>query len=158
MRKIATSMLLAAAACSAQVTNGGKQMFESKCAACHGSDANGGEFAPGILTRIVARSDAEIKSTVTDGLPLRGMPPFKLEPTELDTLTDYLRSLRPPRRGDVAPVQVTVDLVDGKKLRGTSVNRTFMDMQVRTADGRVHLLRKSGDKYREVTSGGGVLH
>ena len=139
-------------ACAGQTPNTGKQVFENKCAICHGSDANGGEFAPGILTRIISRSDADLKSVITDGLPVRGMPPFKLEPSELDSVTAYLRGLKPPRRGDLAPIEVSLELIDGRKMSGVSVNRTFMDMQVRTADGRVHLLRKSGERYREVSS------
>jgi alcohol dehydrogenase (cytochrome c) len=136
----------------AQVNGAGKQVFEGNCAACHGADGNGGEFAPGIVTRIVNRPDADIRTTVLEGLPTRGMPPVKLSEKELADLLPYLRSLNPPRRGDMAAVPVTIDLADGKQLRGTSVNRTFEDMQVRSPDGRIHLLRKQGEKYREVTS------
>jgi len=151
-KKVFLSVLLTVVSCVGQTSRSGKQVFENKCAICHGSDANGGEFAPGILTRIISRSDADLKNVITDGLPVRGMPPFKLDPSELDNVTAYLRALKPPRRGDLAPIEVSVDLIDGTRMKGVSVNRTFMDMQVRTADGRVHLLRKSGDKYREVTS------
>jgi len=136
----------------AQVIAPGKQVFENHCAACHGADANGGEFAPGIRTRIIARNDAELRTVVLEGLPSKGMPPVKVDERELSALLPFLRSLLPPRRGDIAPVEVTVTLTDGKTLRGTAVNRSFEDMQLRSPEGRIHLLRKQGDRYREVTS------
>src|SRR5262245_46268585 len=156
MLKITVIMVSAFACALAQSTSAGKQTFEARCASCHGADANGGEFAPGIITRIVNRSDSEIKTVILEGLPTRGMPPFKLTDKESGDLLAYLRSVRIPRRGDIAPVEVEVELTDGKKMRGVSVNRTFADMQVRTADGRIHLLRgrpgTKGGRYREVTS------
>jgi alcohol dehydrogenase (cytochrome c) len=136
----------------AQVTAPGRAVFESTCASCHGNDGNGGEFAPGFVTRIVNRTDSDVTTVVTEGLPTRGMPSFKLKEKELADLVRYVRTLRPPRRGDVARVEMMVETTDGGKLKGIAVNRTFEDMQLRTPDGRVHLLRKSGERYREVTS------
>jgi len=130
----------------------GKATFEANCAACHGADGNGGEFAPGFVARIVNRTDSDVATVVTEGLPNRGMPPFKLKETELGDLIAYVRTLHLPRRGDMIPVEVTVETIDGKKLHGTSMNRSFADMQVRSADNRMHLLRKIGERYREVTS------
>src|SRR5215813_8453359 len=49
---------------TAQTPNAGKQVFDTRCAICHGEDANGGEFAPGIVTRIAARTDSEIGAVV----------------------------------------------------------------------------------------------
>lgn len=127
-------------------------IFESRCASCHGGDGNGGEFAPGFVTRIANRSDSDVAATITEGLPTRGMPAFKLDARDLAALTEHLRTLKPPRRGAIAAVEMDVQLVGGKTLHGVSVNRSFIDMQLRTADGRVHLLRKQGSHYREVTS------
>ena len=152
MLKLAILTLLPLANAWAQASAPGKRVFEADCAVCHGADANGGEFAPGIVIRIATRSDADIKTVVREGLPNRGMPPVKISEQELDALVTYLRTLHPPRRGDMQPVEVTVDMVDGKKLRGTSVNRTFADMQLKTPDGRIRLLRKQGERYREVAS------
>jgi alcohol dehydrogenase (cytochrome c) len=148
-------ILIAAAALSpatAQTPSSGKRAFDMQCAVCHGSDGNGGEFAPGIVTRIVNRTDADVTTVISDGLPNRGMPSFKMNEKDLGDLLAYLRTLRPPRRGDMVPIEVNVATVDGKKLQGVSVNRTFEDMQVRTPDGRIHLLRKEGARYRQVTS------
>ena len=136
----------------AQANHPGKTVFEVHCAACHGSDANGGEFAAGIVTRIVNRSDSDIAAVVSEGLPARGMPAFKFDKAAIADVVSYLRTLRPPRRGAMVPVEVDVETTDGRKLHGLSVNRTFEDMQLRTPDGRVQLLRKAGSRYRLVTS------
>jgi alcohol dehydrogenase (cytochrome c) len=135
----------------AQTPDQGKKTFDSRCAACHGSDANGGEFAPGIVTRIANRSDADVAGIITEGVPSRGMPAFKFDDSERASLISYLRKLKPPR-GSIIPVELDVPMTDGTKLRGLSVNRTSEDMQLRTADGRVHLLRKEGARYRKVSS------
>lgn len=115
-------------------------------------DGNGGEFAPGFVMRIVNRSDADVAAVVRDGLPSRGMPPFKLSEQDLRELVAHLRTLRPPKRGELVPVPVTVEIAGGRKLSGLAVNQSFEDIQVRTSDGRIHLLRKEGPRYRQVTS------
>ena len=149
--KLLAGLAAAALAC-AQTVPPGKRTFETQCAACHGADGNGGEFAPGFVTRLPARTDADVAAVVSDGLPNRGMPPFKLDRAQLADLISYLRTLRPPRRGYMVPLEVSVQTVDGKKLSGLAVNQSFADMQLRTPDGRIHLLRKQGALYREVTS------
>jgi len=130
----------------------GRRVFEGNCAMCHGSDANGGEFAPGIITRIANLTDPEIKAIVADGIPGRGMPAFKLAESDANELVTYLRTIRAPRRGDLRAVPMEVSTVDGHKLKGVAVNQSFADMQLRTEDGRIHLLRKQGDLVREVTA------
>src|SRR5579863_10236805 len=50
-----------------------------------------------------------------------------------------------------APLQ-SFQLTDGKTLDGHLLGQGFDDVQMRTADGRVHLLRRAGDRFREVTS------
>jgi alcohol dehydrogenase (cytochrome c) len=137
---------------AAQTAAPGKRVFEARCAVCHGDDGNGGEFAPGIVTRLVNRGDAELTSIVTDGLPKRGMPAVKLDAKELGDLLSYLRTMPVPRRGDMVAVPMSVQTVDGQKLTGLAVNRSFEDLQLRTPDGRVHLLRQEGARYRQVTS------
>jgi alcohol dehydrogenase (cytochrome c) len=137
---------------AAQTVAPGKRVFETRCAVCHGGDGNGGEFAAGIVTRIVNRTDADIAAIVTDGLPNRGMPAFKLAEKELGDLVSYLRTMPQPRRGDMVPIPVNIQTTDGRKLSGLAVNQSFEDMQLRTPDGRIHLLRKEGERYRQVTS------
>jgi hypothetical protein len=79
------------------------------------------------------------------------MPEVQLSDQALGELIAYLRILRPPRRGEIALAQVTLETTDLHKLSGIAVNHGFEDMQLR-ADGRVHLLRREGSRFREVTS------
>jgi len=50
------------------------------------------------------------------------------------------------------PVRASVTLTDGAKLEGFALASTSREMQLRTDDQKIHLLRKEGDKYRRVTS------
>jgi alcohol dehydrogenase (cytochrome c) len=45
-----------------------------------------------------------------------------------------------------------VALTDGKSLEGVVIGSTSREVQLRTDDQRIHLLRKAGEQYREVTS------
>jgi alcohol dehydrogenase (cytochrome c) len=152
----ASAWLIAIAAAGsslvAQTPGAGKQVFDTRCAMCHGEDGNGGEFAPGIVVRIVTRTDDEIATVVRNGLPNRGMPEVQLSDQARGDLILYLRSLHPPRRGELAATPVTIETTDSRKLSGVAVNQSYEDMQLRTADGRVHLLRRDGSRFREVTS------
>ena len=56
----------------------GREIFEHRCSICHGADGNGGEFGPGIVERIANFTDERIQTTVTGGLPNRGMPPVSV--------------------------------------------------------------------------------
>jgi alcohol dehydrogenase (cytochrome c) len=48
---------------------------------------------------------------------------------------------------------LNVTTTAGQALEGDVLNQGFDDLQLRTGDGRVHLLRRAGDRFREVTSG-----
>src|SRR6266498_2709406 len=96
-RTLALTCFAALSMVFAQQAHPGKAVFESRCAECHGADGNGGEFAAGIVTRIANRSDAEIASTINDGLPTRGMPAFNLDQPVREHLIAYLRTLHPPK-------------------------------------------------------------
>ena len=145
-------LMLAGSLALAQTRTPGRQVFEANCASCHGDDANGGEFAPGILTRLAARTDAELSTIIREGLLKRGMPAVPLGDKAHADLLVYLRTLRAPRRGELTAVPTTVEMVSGQRLTGVAVNQSHQDMQLRTADGHVHLLRRSGARFREVTS------
>ena len=49
-------------------------------------------------------------------------------------------------------VHMTVQTIDGKRLVGQVLGEGFEDLQLRTDDKRIHLLRRAGDLFREVTS------
>ena len=129
----------------------GRRLFENRCAPCHGGDANGGEMGPAIRGRLPALRDPQLAELFQKGRPSRGMPPVPLSAADLPLLIRFLRSLEV--RGPEHPlVRETVVLTGGERLDGVVLNRGFDDLQLRTADGRIHLLRRSGDRYRQVTS------
>src|SRR5580700_1347211 len=143
--------LLTAMGLLAQDADPGRVLFENRCARCHGADGRGGELGPAIGTRLRARTDAQLAALVREGLPDRGMPPSQLKDAEMAQLTRFLRTLQ-PRGAGPPPVRLQVRTVDGRQLDGLVLGQGFEDLQLRTGDERVHLLRRAGDRYREVTS------
>ena len=132
-----------------------RQSFQNRCAGCHGTDGNGGEHAPSILGRVRGFNEQELTSFLREGVPLSGMPAFKdLPAPEMTSLVTFLRAtVAPPQRGGRGgPVRLKVQLTDGKTLDGMAIGRTSREVQLRTEDQKIHLLRNAGDKYREVTS------
>src|ERR1035437_9268085 len=123
----------------------GRVVFESRCAKCHGSDGNGGELGPRILYRLNTRDDAQLATLVLEGLPSRGMPPNPVPDAEMGALVKFLRGIQ--RYGE-PPVRRKVALVDGKILEGELRGEGWEDLQLFGDDKRVHLLRRSGEKYR----------
>ncbi|HXB75580.1 MAG TPA: PQQ-binding-like beta-propeller repeat protein [Candidatus Acidoferrales bacterium] len=149
--------LLAASAALAQDADPGRVVFETRCARCHGSDGNGAEMGPAIRGRLAARNDQQLVALIREGLPGQGMPAIQVSEAEMAPLTRFLRTLQ-PRMGRERPVvrqKVTITDgkgLDGKTLDGEVLNQGFDDLQLRTDDKRIHLLRRVGDRYREVTS------
>jgi cytochrome c oxidase cbb3-type subunit III len=93
----------------------GAQLFSSTCAGCHGLDGRGAERGPNIATRleVMRRSDSELLTTLKQGIPSRGMPPFEaLGEAKLKSLVAHLRSLQ----GVGKERAVTGDAALGKKL------------------------------------------
>jgi alcohol dehydrogenase (cytochrome c) len=62
----------------------------------------------------------------------------------------FLRTIMPRRRP--ALTRRTVELVDGAQLSGLVLNESPADLQLRTDDDRIHLLRPVAGKFREATS------
>jgi alcohol dehydrogenase (cytochrome c) len=155
--RIATVLLLATAgSLSAQPapaqdgqSAGGRLTFEKSCGKCHGADGNGGEMGPAIVYRLPARNDGELAALIRSGLPERGMPPVRVTDTEMPALVRFLRSIQ---KLNQPSARLKVQTTDGKSLDGELLNEGFDDLQLRTDDKRVHLLRRSGERFREVTS------
>jgi alcohol dehydrogenase (cytochrome c) len=136
----------------AQDVGPGRTAFESRCARCHGADGNGGEMGPPIAMRLPALDDQQLARLIHDGLPARGMPPSIVADPELADLIKFLRTIQ--RRPEAAPViRMKVQTTEGQTLDGQMLAEGFDDLQLRTDDKRVHLLRRAGDRFREVTSG-----
>ncbi|MDR3701650.1 MAG: PQQ-binding-like beta-propeller repeat protein [Candidatus Sulfopaludibacter sp.] len=135
----------------AQDADPGRLVFETRCARCHGADGNGGELGPAIANKLRAHTDADLTTLIHQGLPNRGMPPVPVSDAEMGPLLRFLRTLEP--RGFVRPVvRRKVETTDNNQLDGEVLNEGFDDLQLRTPDQRVHLLRRVGARYREVTS------
>jgi alcohol dehydrogenase (cytochrome c) len=129
----------------------GRQGFVSRCAGCHGSDGNGGELGPAITARVVSRSDEDLRTLFRQGLTAAGMPAFPgLTDAEARDLIRYLRTLR-PRTGS-GPTRTTITLIDGGVVEGLVLNQSALDLQLLGDDRKVHLFRRSGERYRAVTS------
>jgi len=78
---------------SAANIQAGFRLYTAQCAVCHG--ANGDNIAGVNLARQQFRrasTDADIRNTVTNGVPAAGMPPFQFQPAQLDAIVAYIRS------------------------------------------------------------------
>ena len=142
--------------CNGQDVARGRVLFDQNCARCHGGDATGGQYGPGVVTRLALRADSDLALLIREGIPQRGMPPSALSDADAASLVAHLRSLR-PREGVLPAVQVR--LVDGTMVSGVVMNRSHDDLQLLDDSGRLRLLRREGkdsedgERYRAVTSG-----
>ena len=145
-------MCFGAAAAGQSGAAPGQAGFERNCGTCHGGDGLGGEMGPNIANRLANLSDDQLSTLIRDGVPNRGMPGFpSLAGPEKAQLISFLRTIRPRRRA--APVvHKTLDLTDGTQLAGLVLNESPLDLQLKTGDGHIHLLRPAAGKFREVTS------
>ena len=148
---------LAAVSIAAAQIPEGRAAFQSRCSDCHGTDANGGEHGPSILRRLQNRTAADLTAVIRAGVPASGMPPFAdLPEAELNAVVAFLLSIAPPagggRGGRGFQTRTKVQLADGKSLEGIVLGRNSREMQLRTNDQRIHLLRRTKEQYREVTS------
>ena len=115
-------------------------------------------MGPDITARIATLpTDEQLASLIHAGLPASGMPPNPVEGQELANLLRFVRSLpaRPTgsgRGGFGRQQRTTVETVDGRKLEGVQLAEGFEDLQLRSDDEKLHLLRRDNGKFREVTS------
>lgn len=150
MRSCLPIAVLAAATLSAsQDVDPGKLVFESRCARCHGADGSGGEMGPDIRSRAASRNDQQLANIFHEGSG--AMLPVAVTESELAPLIRFLRYIEPRQR----PRQrINVRTLDGKILEGDLLNQGFDDLQLRDDDdGRIHLSRRVGDRFREASGG-----
>lgn len=141
---------LAAATAFGQGVAAGRVTFENNCSKCHGADANGGELGPGILFRLTRHDDPQLAQLIRTGVPGK-MPAVRITEAEMPPLVRFLRSIE--KKPATRPiVRMKVETTDGRMLDGQVINEGFDDLQLRAGDKKVHLLRRSGDKFREVTT------
>src|SRR5262249_12703436 len=150
-RLLVLIVALVPAFASGQDVAAGRRTFEARCGRCHGADGNGTEMGPPIVQRLKTRDDAQLAALIHDGVPLRGMPPNPMPDAEAAPLIRFLRTIQKDVEPAAPPRAFTT--VDGRAISGVVTGEGIDDLQVRTADGRVRLLRKSGDRVRDVSSG-----
>ena len=145
-------LTLSAPGQAAQTVEPGRTAYESRCVRCHGADGNGGEMGPPMALRLAAHDDRQLADLIRGGVPARGMPPSQIADPEMADLLKHLRTIQ--RRAADAPVarRLQLETTDGRTLDGQVVGEGFDDLQLRTADERVHLMRRAGGRFREVTS------
>ena len=146
---VSVSLILVSCRAGAQAPDPGRQAFDTRCVRCHAGDGTGGDMGPSIVTQLIALDDQQLGSLIRDGRPTRGMPASLVEGPELAAIVRFLRTIQ---RRPTGPPPRTFQTVDGTSLEGRVTGEGFDDLQVRTTDGRVHLLRRVGDRVREVTS------
>ena len=143
--------LLSAIPSLGQTLDEGRSAYMTRCISCHGTDGNGGEFGPSITRRITRLDDGQLTDVILNGKPATGMPAFQLDDPQVGRLVSFLRTLRDPKSQRPA-IRMNVELSDGTSLLGELINRSADDLQLRTEDGRIALLRVDGERYRRVTS------
>ena len=137
----------------------GDDSFQTRCAVCHGGDGAGTDRARSILPTIHSREPGQLATIITNGVSSKGMPAFEMPAEELSLLIVHLKKLAenvsPAARDPRAPQtrKGTLPMVGGGSISGVILNESGFDAQVRTADGKIHLLRRvlgsEGDAYRE---------
>jgi len=146
-------IVLGVAAQIVQKVDPGRQAFEARCARCHGADGNGGDIGPAIALRLAAYQDRQLASLIRNGLPERGMPPSGIAGPEMTRLLKFLRTMQGrAAAGSIVGRKLQLQTTEGKTLEGQVLGEGFDDLQLRTDDQRVHLLRRAGSRFREVTS------
>ncbi len=151
--------------CFAQLQTGPPRTFENRCSICHGGDASGSDRAPSILPFFGSHSEEEISALVRQGRVDRGMPAFPFTDEEMSRLIAHVRGLAEgqvqaatgqagtrSRSVALTPQPGTVELANGRALEGTVMNQSDFNLQLTTADGRVHLLHRStaNEKFQEL--------
>ena len=127
----------------------GRLAFENRCARCHGGDGNGGEMGPPIQLRLPTFNDRQLRALIHEGRPAKGMPPSAIAAKEMATLVTFLRTIE---RHAPVRARLAVQTTDDRMLDGQVLGEGFDDLQLQTDDGRVHLLRRQGERFRPVTS------
>ena len=131
----------------------GRMTFQSLCSGCHGTDGNGGEHAPSILPSLAAKNDEELHASFAKAFrekacrrsskcPMRTSPRSSL----ICGRSSGVLAAAAERPSDKGPTY------GWSELEGFALGRTGRELQLRTDDQRIHLLRKAGEQYRRVTT------
>jgi putative heme-binding domain-containing protein len=78
---------------SSQDIAAGRKIYSSQCQLCHGPNGeqvNGVDLRRGRFKRSV--SDEDLAAVITNGVSSTGMPPFRLQPSEIVSLLAFIRA------------------------------------------------------------------
>lgn len=75
-----------------------------------------------------------------------------MRPLVLSAFCLFALSAALAQNPDAGRGRKTVEITDGRSLSGQVLNEGMSDLELRTDDKQIHLLRKTGDRYRSVTS------
>jgi PQQ-dependent dehydrogenase (methanol/ethanol family) len=83
----------------------GEEVFASKCAACHGADARGGEYGPALVdnSELHGKPVSWFRNLIQHGVPSAGMPAFNLSTAELDAVATLVHSFNVPATENEVP-------------------------------------------------------
>ena len=127
-----------------QPTSTGSDVFINNCVLCHAGDGKGTNRGPSILEFVSTREPSDVAQFLRVGVPNNGMPAFALPNEQLDQLVRFLATLPPADDAPSDRQEKQFEVADGTILRGDLLNQSGFDAQVRTSDGRIHLLRREG--------------
>ena len=144
-----TCLLAGIAVAVAQSQPPAPDQFQN-CVPCHGGDAQGGEHGPPIAARLLTLDDDELMQIIRGGKPQIGMPAFPLNDADMRGLIKHLRTLERPE--SQPRIRASVQTIRGESFQGLVLSQSVGEMQLLTDDHRLHLLRREGERYREVTS------
>jgi alcohol dehydrogenase (cytochrome c) len=151
VKLVVLALLCVSLGASAEEAGGpspGGASFASRCAACHGADGNGTERGPSLRAYVAANPDPQIAALIRTGI--RGMPAHNIADPEMTDLLAFLHTLGPVAgTSPSAAARRTIRLNTGESLQGDVLNETNFDLQLASADGRIHLLTRDGEVYRE---------
>ncbi len=148
MKRLFLCIALFAAGVSARQSpsSPGQRSFNTRCAVCHGADGHGSDRAPSLSGFVASNTDEQIAALIRSGV--RAMPPHPdIMDAEMKDLLSFLHVIAPS-----APAEVKhgiAKLRDGRTLEGEILNESNFDLQLATSDGKLHLLVRDGDAYRE---------
>jgi cytochrome c oxidase cbb3-type subunit III len=77
----------------AQDIEAGSRLYAGQCTLCHGPNGDsvaGADLRRGLFRRSV--TDEDLARVIANGVPAAGMPGFKLQPSEIDSLIAFIRA------------------------------------------------------------------
>src|SRR3954470_20213001 len=96
MLRISIGLVFALIAAAQPDPGGGRKIFESQCALCHGQTGGGGR-GPSLARPKLAKApdEAALRRVISDGIPPEMPGAWQLNPQEVSNVAAYVLSLGP---------------------------------------------------------------